>query len=111
MEKLLWVILIGIMLLAPASAQNPQTVYPADSELFAALSFITIEQGKSIPSSSGPWTAAEMSAMLKRVNRATLSPNGRNLYDYIAARLTAEHDYRLFSLPRSRIRDLSAHRS
>ncbi|NQT57483.1 MAG: hypothetical protein HQ557_00730 [Bacteroidetes bacterium] len=81
-------VLLVLVLLLPLSAVNMQKIYPIESDVYEALTFLYMEQGKSVPSSSGPWSADELMKMLERVNRASLSPGGRNTYDYVEGKLT-----------------------
>jgi hypothetical protein len=80
--------LLILMLILPLSAVNMQKIFPIESDVYEALTFLYMEQGKSVPSSSGPWSADELMKMLDRVNRASLSPGGRNTYDYVQGELT-----------------------
>ncbi|MBL7006101.1 MAG: hypothetical protein ISR78_03345 [Spirochaetia bacterium] len=81
-----WLLIMFILL--PVTAANMQKIFQIDSDVYEALTFLYMEQGKSVPSSSGPWSADELMKMLDRINRASLSPGGRNTYDYVAGELT-----------------------
>jgi hypothetical protein len=81
-------VLLIFVLLLPLTAVNMQKIFPIESDVYEALTFLYMEQGKSVPSSSGPWSADELMKMLDRVNRASLSPGGRNTYDYVQSQLT-----------------------
>ena len=80
-------LLLILMLILPLSAVNMQKIFPIESDVYEALTFLYMEQGKSVPSSSGPWSADELMKMLDRINRASLSPGGRNTYDYVQREL------------------------
>ena len=80
-------LLLVLMLILPLSAVNMQKIFPIESDVYEALTFLYMEQGKSVPSSSGPWSADELMKMLDRINRASLSPGGRNTYDYVQREL------------------------
>ena len=80
-------LLLVLMLILPLSAVNMQKIFPVESDVYEALTFLYMEQGKSVPSCSGPWSADELMKMLDRINRASLSPGGRNTYDYVQGEL------------------------
>lgn len=63
-----WLLIMFILL--PVTAANMQKIFQIDSDVYEALTFLYMEQGKSVPSSSGPWSADELMKMLDRINRA-----------------------------------------
>ena len=81
-------ILFFFILFLPLSAVNMQKIFPIESEIYEALTFLYMEQGKSVPSSTGPWSADELIKMLERINRASLSPAGRYTYDFVKNKLS-----------------------
>ena len=87
--KTKWFIVICLVLLAgsPVFAANAQKVFPTDSEVYEAISLLYINQGISLPSGSGPWTADELDKMLSKITRTALSKGELNLYDYAKAEI------------------------
>jgi len=47
-------LLLILMLILPLSAVNMQKIFPIESDVYEALTFLYMEQGKSVPSSSAP---------------------------------------------------------
>ncbi len=75
--------LLLVLALAPLAAQNYQKVFSIDAEEYEALCYLYIDQGLSYPSSSGPWSAAELSMMLSKIRRSDLSDAMRSVYDFV----------------------------
>lgn len=84
--------LAAIALSVFASEVNGQRVNAVSSETYDALEALYISEGMALPSTSGPWTTAELEGMLSLVDRASLGPNQRVLYDHIKGAL--EHETR-----------------
>ncbi len=63
-----FLILIMSVTLAFAFASVPQRIYPVDSPEYQAIRDIYLVTGHAMPSSTGPWSAAELSAMLDRIS-------------------------------------------
>ncbi|MDR3275887.1 MAG: hypothetical protein LBT11_01545, partial [Treponema sp.] len=66
-------------------APNNQKIYPIDSEVYQAIKALYISQGLALPSTAGPWSEAELTAMLDRINPDALSAGERAAYDYAQA--------------------------
>jgi hypothetical protein len=71
-------------------AGNTQKIFPIDSEVYEAITALSIAGGLCLPSTAGPWSADELYAMLGRVDRAGLSGEVAALYDFALARLRAQ---------------------
>ena len=46
--------------------------------------------GKALPSSSGPWSEAELQKMLAKIDKSSLSDAAQNYYDYVEGLITSE---------------------
>ena len=66
---------------------NGQRVVAVDDGLYDAMCALYFSQGMAAPSSTGPWTVAEMDMMLERIDVSRLSAGERRLYDMIADEL------------------------
>ena len=97
MKRLLTVIMVFLcsaaMLSAGVRADNRQKVYPVDSDAYEAIRDLYIAEGLALPSTTGPWNAAELDLMLKRFHTEGMSPENRNLYDWVFNELN--HDARI----------------
>ena len=69
------------------SNENLQKIYQTNSTEFSLLRNLTIELGMSAPSSSGPWSGAELQAMLDRIASEPLSTEQRTVYDWLCEKL------------------------
>jgi len=68
---------------------NQQKIYPVDSEVYQAITLLFINQGLALPSTTGPWSADELSGMLDKINRSNLADGAKNTYDFAAKQLGA----------------------
>jgi hypothetical protein len=68
---------------------NNQAMYNARDPLFSIIRDLSIEQGLSAPSSSGPWSGEELASMLETIDADSLSPDSSSLYEYASERLSA----------------------
>ncbi len=67
---------------------NQQKIYPIDSPLYEALIQLYISTGIALPSTTGPYSANELILMLNRLDRSSLSKQGKQVYDYVYDTLT-----------------------
>ncbi|MBR4426747.1 MAG: hypothetical protein IKS77_03520 [Spirochaetales bacterium] len=71
MRKILLILLISTVL-AFTFAAVPQKIYPVDSPEYQAIRDLYLATGHAMPSSSGPWSAAELSSMLDRISTSEI---------------------------------------
>jgi hypothetical protein len=79
-----------------AQENNRQRVQPVDSEVYAALRTLYIARGRALPSTTGPWSEAELLLMLDRLDTQALSPGEAELYDRIAESLRPRGEFLAF---------------
>jgi hypothetical protein len=91
-------VVCGFLLPAPLSAQNRQRVLPIDSEVYQAIKSLYIARGLALPSTTGPWSEAELLLMLGRVDAEGLSAGERALYDFAQERLAPQGGFFNFDL-------------
>ena len=85
---LILVLLLFPALLSAGTAENRQKIYGVDSEVYEAMTYLYILEGKALPSTTGPWSAAELDLMLERIDRSKLhSDSAETLYDFITDEL------------------------
>ena len=73
MKKLL--ILFALMLFSIslfADSGNYQKIYPIDDEIYEDITDLYILSGYSLPSTSGPWSGAELKMMLEKIDYSAL---------------------------------------
>ena len=91
MKKIL--VMIGMiclcvgMVFAADNTVNHQKIYPVDSDVYQAITLLFINQGLALPSTTGPWSADELSGMLDKIDRDDLADGAKNAYDFAAAQL------------------------
>ncbi|MDY4889802.1 MAG: hypothetical protein SO135_08715 [Sphaerochaetaceae bacterium] len=69
---------------------NKQEIFNIGNDVFEAIKYIYVISGKALPSTTGPWSNAELQLMLSKVDRDSLPSGARNSYDYAASELAAE---------------------
>ena len=91
MKKILMLVIALCFLAGTVSAadgsQNLQKIYPVDSEIYTAITYLYIGQGYSLPSTTGPWSADELLKMLDKIDPAKLKAGAAATYDYVKAEL------------------------
>ena len=87
------VFLLVLALLLPLSAsvteQNRQKIYSIDSDVYRAMRNLYISEGMALPSTTGPWSAAELDMMLERAEKNGISEENAELYQFIKTELNA----------------------
>ena len=86
MKRLLTTLLLLTLLLSSLLATNAQKVWSTQNPIFSQIETLYILEGRSLPSSTGPWSTAELARMLSKVNRDTYP----ELYDHVAQSLGKE---------------------
>ena len=86
---------------AAEDKQNQQKIYPVDSDVYEAITYLYINQGYSLPSTTGPWSANELLKMLDRIDRTKLAEGAAATYDFAAAALDEGHKAVKFQLKTS----------
>ena len=91
MKKTIIILLCILLSLASLAAYtNQQRIISVDSPAYKAMENLYILAGKSLPSSSGPWSENEMTLMLEKIDRSSLGEAGQELYDYTESLVVSE---------------------
>ena len=89
MRKTILATLLLILCIASLFAYtNEQRIISVDSPVYKAMENLYILAGKSLPSSSGPWSENEMVLMLQRFDYNSLNATAKDYYDYIEGLIT-----------------------
>jgi len=75
-------ICIASSVLFAADSDNRQKIYPVDSDVFEAITYLYLDQGLALPSTSGPWSEAELLGMLTKIDSEKLSEGMGEAYGY-----------------------------
>jgi hypothetical protein len=71
---------------------NNQKIYPVDTDIIDAITFLYLGQGHAVPSASAPYSRAEYFKMLDKLDVEHFSEEQRSVYDY-AIRMLNENIY------------------
>ena len=97
MKRLLTFIMVlmcsAAVLLAGVRGENRQEIYPVDSDVYEAIRDLYISEGLALPSTTGPWNAAELDLMLNRLSPEEMSVESRAIYDWVSNEIS--HDARI----------------
>ena len=83
-------VLIALLLAPGLSAANHQKVYSLDSDIYEAIQILYVSQGLSLPSTTGPYSQAELTLMLEKLKPETLKGSLSSTYDYVVQQLNIE---------------------
>lgn len=79
MKKALSVFLmVSVLLTSVFAYTNEQKIYSVDSGVYEAMETLFILAGRSLPSSSGPWSEAELQLMLSYVDKDSLPKSAQS---------------------------------
>ncbi len=92
---LLILCIFSLSLLVSGGA-NYQKIYSVDDTIWDDISSLYILTGRSLPSTTGPWSGEELLTMLGRIDTSRLSEYGRELYDSIKAELDSDASLPVF---------------
>lgn len=92
MKRFLIIALVLVLALPAAFAfSNQQKIYSVTETVYDEISSLyLLSGGHALPSSSGPWSAAELNLMLAKIDRSSLDEQGARLYDKVYATLNEE---------------------
>jgi hypothetical protein len=74
-------------MLFSATYANKQKIFSLDSDVYEAIAVLYVNQGLSLPSTTGPYSEAELLMMLDKINTGNLSGATKATYDYVAKQL------------------------
>ncbi len=84
-------VFLTFVLVAPvAAASNQQKIFSLDSDVHQAIEFLYMAQGLGLPSTTGPYSQAELALMLEKINSAQLNENLLPTYEYVVEQLGIE---------------------
>ncbi len=85
----IWLLLGATVFLSASPLEGRQNIYPVDSSLHEAITYLYIGQGLSLPSTAGPWSKDELVRMFFRLDKAKLDASAMHTYDYVEKSLYA----------------------
>ncbi len=90
------ILLIFSLSLLLSGGMNYQKIYSVDDTIWDDISSLYILSGRSLPSTTGPWSGEELLTMLEKVDITKLSSQGRELYESVKARLDGDASLPVF---------------
>ena len=91
-------LLATLPLIAAEEPRNLQKIYPVGSEVYRAITCLYIDQGLSLPSTTGPWSADELEKMLGRIDPSRLKDGAAATYKFAQDTLDEETRITKFGL-------------
>jgi hypothetical protein len=90
--------LIAIPAFAAGESKNLQKIYPVDSEVYQAITFLYLDQGYGLPSTTGPWSGDELTKMLDKIDPSRLKGGAVETYNFAITALDEGHKAVKFGL-------------
>jgi len=84
---LLVIICFGCSSLFASQYPNKQKIFSLDSDVYEAITSLYVNQGLSLPSTTGPYSEAELVLMLEKIKVNALSGATKATYEYILEEL------------------------
>ena len=83
MKKFFIFLIVFLLVINSAFAQtNNQKIYDTKSEVYEALKYLFVISNHALPSSTGPWSAAELLLMLDQIDYDQLEKGAKNAYNF-----------------------------
>lgn len=76
-------------------AANEQKIYDVHGEEYQDMCMLYISQGMAVPSSSGPWSGAELRMMLEKIDRKDLKGAEQSIYEGLLKTLDIANTHRI----------------
>lgn len=84
------VILLALSAVFASPYGNKQKIFSLDSDVYEAIASLYVNQGMSLPSTTGPYSEAELLAMMDKISTDNLIGATKNTYDYIVKQLDVQ---------------------
>ncbi|MCF0237542.1 MAG: hypothetical protein HUK24_02990, partial [Sphaerochaetaceae bacterium] len=82
MKKIVFVLMVLFVFASALFAfDNNQKIYSTDCDEYRYLTYLYIDQGYALPSTTGPWSEAELSEMLSKIDSSKLDESMKTIYD------------------------------
>lgn len=89
--RILGLFLVIVLLTAPVfGAVNQQKIFSLDHDVYEAIETLYIAQGLSLPSTTGPYSQAELALMMEKIKSQSVKPSMQKTYDYVMGVLGIE---------------------
>ena len=88
MKKGLLTVLLLVLLCFAVFAAN-QKIYRTDSQEYENIKLLYIATGHALPSTTGPWSNAELLGMISKIDRSSLTGAWVDIYDSVMESLNA----------------------
>ena len=95
MKKAISILFFALIVIFSSYAGNDQKIYTTSSPEKQAIDYLSIAEGIAMPSSSGPWSQAELSLMLKQIDVNKLSESEKEIYQSLIDKFDKERNLAL----------------
>lgn len=86
----IFVLFVCLLAMPLVAAENNQKIYSLDDDTYSAIQLLYISQGLSLPSTTGPYSQAELQLMLRRIDQQQLNQGLVPVYGYVVHKLGSE---------------------
>ena len=93
MKKTFFFLLFSLIFIFCSFAGNEQKIYSTSSADKQIIDLLSISSGIAMPSSSGPWSQAELSLMLEQINVNKLSNSEKSIYQALINKFNKEEKF------------------
>ena len=91
MKKLMLVLIVLAVAVGTLFAfDNNQKIYGTDCDEYRFMTYLYVDQGHALPSTTGPWSEAELSAMLAKIDPSKLDDAMKAIYDKLDETLNGQ---------------------
>lgn len=98
MKKTFFFLLFTLIFIFCSFAGNDQKIYSTSSVDKQAIDLLAISSGIAMPSSSGPWSQAELELMLEQININKLSDSETKIYQALVNKFNNKEKFALIFL-------------
>ncbi len=89
--RIVSIVLVALVLMSPVVATtNQQRILSLDNDVYQAIEMLYISQGLALPSTTGPYSEAELALMLEKIDRGSLKQKLIPVYEYVVGNLALE---------------------
>ncbi len=90
--KTVFLVIVCVLLVSVSAfeSSNQQKVFSLSSDVYDAIEVLYVSQGLSLPSTTGPYSQAELSLMLQKIEASKLKGSLVDIYAYVENQLSAQ---------------------
>lgn len=86
-KAVVFIVLVVSMVLFAEPYQNKQKIYSLDSDVYEAIAVLYLDQGLALPSTTAPYSQAELALMLEKLDTTRFGKAATGTYEYVCQQL------------------------